>query len=526
MSTDDRPTTGGSIGSADTAETTRDGRALSRQEVRELRARQLRRALTLTGLSTVWPGAGLLGTKRRWWGIALGLIAAASILVLLLLLLNGGLIHGAARFATRRGLLSLLLLFVVGGLAWIAGIVLTARETSGRRWSPRMRWIHRAFTAIMVLIIAIPAAQATRYVIVTQQAFNKIFTQRYDARGGSVATPGGGSNPWKDVPRVNILLLGSDAGKGRTNVRTDSMMLVSVNTKTGDSTLISVPRNFQRAPIPASNPLHKIYPNGYYCPEQSTPCMMETLWVEADVLHRDLFPKDEASPGQDTVREVIGEITGLHIDYTAVIDLAGFRQLVDAMGGVWINVPGPDPGIPIGGVIRDGYVVPGSITGYIKPGYQKLNGQLALWYSRSRVSTSDDDRMRRQRCMVNALIDQTDPVKMISKFTNVMNVAANNIRIDIPQDNLPAFATLVDTMKKGNLITADIGNATSHVNPDYAKIRSIVQTAINKPHNPTSPKPGSTAPTSSAPGSSTTNPSTTTSSPTSTDPISDTAASC
>ena len=526
MSTDEDPTVSEEDGS--TAVSTRDGRELSRHEVRRMRSEQLRRALTLTGLSTIWPGVGLLRTRRRWWGVALALAAAATVLVLVFMLFSGGILTGAAKFATKRGLIALLVIFVLGALVWIAGILITARETSGRRWTPRMRWTHRAFTALMVLVVALPAAQAVRYVTVTRSAFDKIFTNRYDGRGAAARGPSSGSDPWKDVPRVNVLLLGSDAGADRYELRTDSMMVVSIDTKTGDSTLISIPRNLQKVPFPADNPLHAVYPNGYYCPEKGAgaECLMNGVWVEAEVNHKDLFPADEASPGLDTTREVIGEIVGLPIDYTAVIDMAGFQQLVDAMGGVYMNVP--EPGIPIGGkVTSSGQVV--GVTGMIKPGYQKLDGRLALWYSRSRVAGSDDDRMRRQRCMANALVSQTDPFKMATKFTGIMEAAGDNIRMDIKQDDLPAFAELVDRMKNGNLRTVNVSDSVKHWNPDYAKIRSIVKSALEKPHDPKAPKPGATASTSSASSSAPTASTPTTpaqSTTTSVEPVTDTAEHC
>lgn len=511
---------------------TRHGHELSRHEVRQVRADQLKRALALTGLSTLWPGLGLLRTRRRWWGVAIGLCALVTLVVVLFLLFSGsgGILTGAAKFATKRGLIALLLLFVVGALVWIGGILLTAKETSGRRWTPRMRWAQRAFTALMVLVVAVPAVQAIRYVTVTRSAFDKIFTDRYDGRGGAARGPSSGADPWKDVPRVNVLLLGSDAGADRYELRTDSMMVVSIDTKTGDSTLISIPRNLQKVPFPANNPLHAVYPNGYYCPGRGAgaECLMNGVWVEAEVNHKELFPADEANPGLDTTREVIGEIVGLHIDYTTVIDMAGFQQLVDAMGGVYMNVP--EPGIPIGGkVTSSGQVV--GVTGMIQPGYQKLNGRLALWYSRSRVAGSDDDRMRRQRCMVNALVSQADPFTMATKFTGIMEAAGDNIRMDIKQDDLPAFADLVDRMKKGNLRTVNVSDSVKHWNPDYAKIRSMVKTAIDTPHDPKAPKPGATAssPSTSAPSTSPTSstPSTAPASTTTTvAPVTDTAEHC
>lgn len=506
-----------------TLPTTRNGATISRGQARVLRARQLRKALISTGLSTIWPGLGLLRTRRRAWGAVLAVAALLVALLMTYLLLNGGILTGAAKFTTHKGMRFLIGLFVVGGLAWICGIVLTARESMGRRWSAKSTWVLRAFTALMVVLVAAPAAQATRYVLIAQHTYDKIYAQRYAKRGGGANTPVSGANPWKDVNRVNILLLGADSGADRWSLRTDSIMVVSIDPQTGDSNLISIPRNLQRVPFPADNPLHAVYPDGFYCPSHE--CLMDAVWVEAANNHKDLFPADEQNPGLDTTREVIGEITGLQIDYTTVVDLAGFKQLVDAMGGVYMNVPGPPPGIPIGGKISGGRIVPGSITGYIKPGYQKLNGALALWYSRSRVAGSDDDRMRRQRCMVSALISQSDPVSFVTKFTDIMSVAENNITMDIPQDDLPAFANLVNRMKKGNLRTVNVSASVSHVNPDFPKIRSIIKTALAKPHDEKAPKPGHTASTTST-STSTSTTSTPTTSSTSVDPITDTAASC
>lgn len=508
------------------------GKGLTRHELRRRRSVELRRALTLTGFSTLWPGAGLLGTRAKRLGMILAGGALLTFLLLTYLLLNKGILTGVAGFATKNGLRALLALCLLGGLTWIAGILLTHWLTTGRRWPRRMTLLHRTFTFVMVLVVAVPAVQATRYVVVTQDAFGKIFTDRYDGRGGAANGPGEGPDPWADVDRVSVLLVGSDAGTDREGIRTDSLMVATIDPKTGDTNLISIPRNLQRVPFPADNPLHEKYPEGFYCPERGvgSECLMDAVWMEAEN-NKDLFPEDEANPGLNTTREVVGAITGLDIDYTAVVDLSGFRQLVDAMGGVYINVPGPEPGLPIGGRIVGGAVVPGSITGYIKPGYQKLDGQHALWYARSRVLSSDDDRMRRQRCMVNALIDQTDPFKMATKFTGIMDAAGDNITVDIPQDDLPAFAELADRMKRGNLRTINISKVTTHWKPDFTKIQQAIQKALAKPHNPKAPKPGATSSESSTSSSTsstttTTPPGPSTSSTTSVNPISDTADDC
>lgn len=505
--------------------------ARSRHERRMARARDVRRALGLTALSVLLPGLGLLWTKRRMIGLAMIGVALVGAISFAIIVSSGGLIHGAAQLLTRKGLILLLVFTICGGLLWIAGIVLTALTTTNRRWPEQTRWLHRIFATLMCLIVAAPAAYATRDVVITRNAFNQIFTKRYTTNTDAV-TPADGSNPWKDIPRVNILLFGSDAGADRILQRPDSLIVASVNTVTGDTVLVSVPRNMGHAPIPASDPLHKIYPNGFVkLPGQTDPAagLMESIW-QAGNEHKNLFPKNDPSPGLTATRDAVTGITGLKIDYTATVDLSGFQQLVNAMGGVWVNVK-PDPnsltdpkkGIPIGGRIINGQIQPGSIVGYIKPGYQKLNGFQALWYSRSRVASSDDQRMRRQRCMINDLISQVNPFQMVQKFPSIMQVAAKNIRIDIDQDKLPAFATLANKMKNGNMRTVDISDPVSNSNPDFTKIHALIKKAITEKHNKKAPTPdkGKTK-TKKATASS----SSSSSSSTTTSAISDTANSC
>lgn len=493
----------------------------TRSEMRGRRHREVRRSVVLTALSTLLPGLGLVFTRRRALGVLLSTLAVISMGLLLYLVLNGGLIAGVGRFLTRNGLLALLALFVLGGVLWILGIMLTARETSRPGWTRGGRLVQQVFTVFMCLVVAVPAARATQFVLLTQGTLGTMFQDRYAGRGTPGATPEKGEDPWRNVPRVNFLLLGSDAGPNREGVRTDSVMVASIDTHTGDTTLVSIPRNLQKVPFPKDNPLHKLYPKGYDC---GTECLMDAVWQEAEVKNRKLFPADEKRPGLDTTREVVQEVVGMSIDYTVVVDLKGFEQLVDAMGGVMMNVP---QRIAIGGKVQNGVVVPGSIKGYLEPGYQKLDGYHALWYSRSRAETSDNDRMRRQRCMVNALVSQTNPFQMLQRFPDVMKVASDNISFDVPQDHLPAVATLVETMQKGNMRSVNL--SPPHIkgyDPDYAKIRRLVKKAVTTPHDNAAPRSKGAGKPSPSPSSSTSAPTSSSSSSSSPEPISNTRDSC
>ena len=104
------------------------------------------------------------------------------------------------------------------------------------------------------------------------------------------------------------------------------MVEVSIDPQTGSAVLISIPRSLERAPFPSSNPLHKLFPNGYYCPNAApgNECLINGVWSVAED-NKNLF-KNDPNPGLTTIRDVIGEVTGLHVDYSTVIDLAGCRS--------------------------------------------------------------------------------------------------------------------------------------------------------------------------------------------------------
>lgn len=485
-------------------------REATRSGERQRRRVSLRRSLSLTFLSTLLPGLGLVWTRRRRLGILLAAFTLLALLTLAVVLVGGGLITGAANVLTAKGLKIALAVTIGAILLWLFSIVLTARTTHMTAWSRRGETVFKGFTALMCLAVTLPAAEAVRYVTVTQDAFGSIFIKN---GGGQSAK----ENAFKRHERVNFLLVGSDAGKDRFEVRTDSVMVASVDTKTGDTTLISIPRNWQKVPFPTSNPLHDLYPDGFTCPDRgaSEQCIMDAVWTEATVQHPELF-KGQQYAGLNSTRDVVTEITGLEIDYSTVINLEGFQDLVDAMGGVDMTIP--PGGIAIGGKIVNG--VKTGITGRIPEGEQHLDGQQALWYARSRVETGDGDRMRRQRCMVNALVSQTNPFQMVQRFPDIMKVAKENILLDLPQDQLPDLADLANTMKKGQMKSVNLAYPIiSDSNPDYDKVRLLVKKGLERPKATKKPAPKKTSTSSS-----TTTPSTSTS--TTEEPVSDTTSTC
>lgn len=431
----------------------------------------------LTALSTVLPGAGLIPTRRRSFGLLLMLGALLLGALVLFYAWRKGFVVAALDLAVRpRILVTLLVATVVGAVLWCAGILLTASETSPR--GPGRGW-RALFAAVCCLLVVAPAVTAVRYLTIQHDVVS-VLTGSNDADEED-------ANAWADKPRVNVLLLGSDAADDRVGVRTDSMMVASIDTQSGQTVLFSLPRNLEFAPIPSSNPLSTLYPNGYDCGDE---CLLNGIWTLATD-HPDLFPGDD-NPGLTSTRDVIGEILGLEIDRSLVVSLRGFQSLVDAMGGIDINVK---ERVCVSCKLVGGRIVfTDDKERWIETGQQHLDGYHALWYARSRAGSDDYSRMRRQRCVTGAIIDQAKPVQLLRNYPALANVVKDNLTIDIPTSELPAWAELVGTIQEeGSIRSLPITNKVVRVaDPDYAKIRRLVQSALNPPRQ-------TAAPSSSAP---------------------------
>lgn len=474
----------------------------SRAELREVAQesrRGLGRSLGLTALGTLLPGLGLSLTRRRWLGIPLVLLALLGLGLGGWYVARHGALASALDLAARPRLLrGVAVALVAGGLVWIASIVLTAVTARPRSMSGLHRGALAVFTALMCLVVAAPVAVGLRYIDAHTDAADRIFTgTSRTAEDGSVdpAAPNlEEEDPWAHVPRVNVLLLGTDAADEREGVRTDSMIVASIDTQTGDTVLFGIPRNLQNVPIPASNPLSMTHPQGFDCGSE---CLMNGIWTAAEELaeqHPEWYA-DDPNPGLTATREVIAAVIGQPISYTLIVNLEGFRDLVDAMGGVHINV---QERLPMGGRSFEDergrlILIEGSESGWLEVGPQLLSGREALWYARSRVTSDDFSRMRRQRCVVAALVQQVNPITMLQRYPEIAAVAGENISVDIAPEELPAWADLVQRVQRGSIQSLPFTQDNTVVwDPDFAWIRLTVHQALH-PVAPATPTGMATA---------------------------------
>ena len=414
---------------------------------------RFRRAVTLLLMTLVLPGSAQLVAGNRKVGrialrVWLGGIAAV-VLVVLVGLMWHGLIFFLASSTFMLGLLRLGLCALAVGWAvlffdaWRLGQPLELLQ--------KQRLAVVGLNSVLAFSVAGSLLFAS-HVVAVQRTF--IATMFGDGHA-TEATHG----------RYNVLLLGGDSGADRWGLRPDSLSVASIDQETGRAILFGLPRNMMNFPFEKGSVMAGQFPHGYDCEG----CELNSLatWA-AD--HEDLF-KGSENPGVEATIEGVEGITGLKINYYAMVNLQGFRSLVQAVGGLELNVRDR---IPIGGV-------GGPVTGYIEPGVQRLNGFETLWFARSRESADDYSRMARQKCVMNAMLQQLSPRTVITKFEKIAAASTELITTDLPASELGRFAELALKARSKPLATVSfVPPAINTGAPDIDKIHRMVDKAIER----------------------------------------------
>jgi len=243
---------------------------------------------------------------------------------------------------------------------------------------------------------------------------------------------------WAADDRLNLLLIGSDAGPGRWQLRSDTMIVLSVDVESARAVMFGIPRNLMNVPLPPESA--DAFPNGRY------PGLLNSLYVYA-IQHPRYFPGGEAA-GFRALTGAIQQLVGVPLDGALVVNLTGFVDLIDAVNGLWVDVPYTlyDEHYPSGA---------GQVTVYVPAGCQKLDGTEALQYARSRHSSDDYSRMRRQQIVLRALARQLDPIKLLPKLPKLLDIAGDNLWTTIDENqiaNLAVLAARVDASKIGQVM--------------------------------------------------------------------------
>jgi LCP family protein required for cell wall assembly len=233
---------------------------------------------------------------------------------------------------------------------------------------------------------------------------------------------------WDGKERLNILLIGVDEQGGGFN--TDTMITVSIDPQTNQVVMFQLPRDTVDVPLPPG-PVRNYYGDVY-------PGKINSFAANAN--RNDFFPGNRANhiAGLNGLKSVLGYLYGLDIKYYVMVNFGGFKDVVDALGGVTINVQVPvlDDNFPQADGKR--------LRLFIPAGIQHMSGEQALQFARSRKSTSDFERAARQQRVLVSLREQADIGQVLQNIDALADAVSRSARTDIPPDLVPQLLGLAD----------------------------------------------------------------------------------
>ncbi len=445
--------------------------------------------LGTAGASAVFPGWGQLRAGHRRFGLALVLASALFLTATAVVVFEegasgmiGGLVDPEILLALLVANLFVALMRVLAtGHAWVIA--------GGRSASIGL--------VAVLLIVGLPHAAAGYFLFETRSTLLSVFSAPPNPMPLAIAEPTTTTStstttttiattttsmtsttiattttttPTTTLPmgvdRLTVLLLGADSGPGRGGLRTDSVIVVSVSTITGDAAIFGLPRNLGGL----------TFSDGSTFPGLGKGMLNEVYqWARR---HPDGFPGID--PGATAVADVTSTLLGLPIDHFVLVDMAGFSRLVDLLGGVTVDVkrdiraPLYDPSDGTHTMIE------------IPAGSQHLDGDEALAFARSRTGSNDYDRMARQRCLLTSVVDQLDPLDLFARLPDFLHAVEDNVTTDIPLSKIPYIVNLAPLISADRTVVIGFdrgyrdGKTGNGLNkPDVEAIRHAVQSALS-----------------------------------------------
>ena len=424
-------------------------------------------------LSFLFPGLGHAYLRHRRTALIFAAPVAALFGALLLLLVTEGLARLGAKFFNPTITLLAALTSALVALWWAAALVNAWR--AGRQGSARAVFVPVAL--VMVLGVAsvlpnVPLSAAWFYSLsVAERGFGTgcdptlscetpapspvdsgiahIPTPSPPPSGGPTSTPDEtlepteppatiepGPTPSFDITTIdpqedgwhNVLLLGLDtrcAGGLVTGANTDSMIVVSANATSGDVYMFSFPRDLTHFPL---------YVGGTYGGDNNYPKL--NTFAGYTKQRPDLFPE----PGQPALAYEIGYLLGIPIDYYASINICGFPQLIDEVGGVTVcNAHTIDDG--------SYHWTDGRLGFHLDPGSYHFDGATALAYARSRHGSSDFARARRQQQLLGAMRSAILAPQNLARLPEIVTTVGGIVHTNFPPDRIEELLALANQVQ-------------------------------------------------------------------------------
>jgi len=270
-------------------------------------------------------------------------------------------------------------------------------------------WLRRFMMLLLVILIGIAGYLGYLY----KQSKDALQAATADAEPGLVVP----ADQSVSVKPVGILLLGVDSRKETSTLNTDVMMVAALNPKTKKVTIVSIPRD------------SKIELDGY----KSRKANAYYAKFRYNAIHEQkLDVKAAEKQAKQDLAKMLGKYFGINISYTATINFKGFSDVVDALGGVEVDVD-----------MDMRYVDKADGTNInLTKGHHKLDGDEALDFVRYRKSndntnmSNDLDRNKRQSEVIGAITDKMKSFTGVTKLAGVISAVGGNMRMDMPSSEV------------------------------------------------------------------------------------------
>ena len=343
-------------------------------------------------------------------------------------------------------------LFVLTRLVAVIEAILARTENSPKRLASVM-----AVAGVMLMFAP------TTYAVTRVHDLAGVISDVFVSSGSS--DPLAGTSGTDDDPFTTVLLLGGDEGPGRWAMRTDSMILVIIHRASGRIAMVSVPRNLNRVQFPPGSAMANEFPKGF---DGLANAIYPYVYTHEDVAAS--YLRGELQPEAVALASGLSYSFNIAIDDYVLVNMQGFLELVDVLGGVTLTL---DEKIPM----------PGNVPGakhdyppYIGPGEVEMDGTIALGFARSRSGDSDYGRMGRQRQLLSALAARASGVDVLRKFPDLAEVMRWTVRTSLSTDE---FSFLVERLQDGAAVKESVGLAPPIINPgspDFDTIATLIDT--------------------------------------------------
>ena len=274
-------------------------------------------------------------------------------------------------------------------------------------------------------------------------------------------------------PWTTILLLGTDEGPGNWGARTDTIILAALEHGTGRAALFGVPRNLTELALPGraareakhfGQPINELYGFARSRPE--------------------LFAGGR-NAGATALKQTVSLLLGVRVDYYGLVNLRGFADLVDALGGVRIRAKERI----VDEVTRPAWGEPKPSVDVVPGRTYFMDGREALAYVRSRKDSDDYTRMARQRCFLSAVADQFDVIHALRHFGLLAGTIEDNVETDVPLNRVATLLRLVAGVDSRKTLTQTFGldyfsgrrASDNFPVPNVGRIRATVRAVLLDP---------------------------------------------